>query len=71
MENTGSVTVHFVSVSTRWQDSEGQVVDTGWTYAVGSEHLRPGDRSTFTDSTQHRAAKRCLAELDDFRVVRP
>lgn len=70
VENTGEVTVNFVTVQNRWMDSSGQVVDTGSTFAVGREYLRPGERSEFRDSTRSSLADSCAADLDGWRVVR-
>lgn len=73
VKNTGDVAVNFVTVELRWLDGNGEVVDTGWTYAVGSEHLRPGESSTFEDSSTHQAVQgshwRCEANLKDYRRV--
>jgi hypothetical protein len=69
VENTGDVTVEFVTVDVRWQDWwTEKVVDTDWTYAVGAEGLRPGERSTFSASSDHEDADECLVELSGFRL---
>lgn len=41
--NNGSRTVRFVEVKAAFKNSSGKVVDTDWTYAVGSEGLSPGE----------------------------
>lgn len=68
VENTGEVPVHFVRITSRWQDESGTVVDTGSSYAVGSETLRPGERSTFRDTTREASAERCLANVERWRI---
>ena len=45
--NIGNTTYRFVQVKGAFKDSSGKVVDTDWTYAVGSEGLAPGESSTF------------------------
>ncbi len=45
--NTGSRTYGYVEVKGAFKDYSGNVVDTDWTYAVGSEGLSPGESTTF------------------------
>lgn len=45
--NNSSKTYRFVEVKGAFKNSNGKVVDTDWTYAVGSEGLAPGESSTF------------------------
>lgn len=45
--NNGSRTYKFVEVKGAFKDRSGNVVDTDWTYAVGSEGLAPGESTTF------------------------
>ena len=47
VENTGSRTYEFVKIKGAFVDSDGNVIDTDWTYAVGSEGLAPGEKKTF------------------------
>lgn len=47
VKNTGKKTYTFVQVKGSFKDSSGNVVDTDWTYAVGSEGLAPGESTTF------------------------
>ena len=46
-KNTGKKTYKFVKVKGAFKDSSGNVIDTEWTYAVGSEGLAPGESSVF------------------------
>ena len=46
--NNGSRTVRFVEVKAAFKNSSGKVVDTDWTYAVGSEGLSPGESTKFS-----------------------
>ena len=41
-------TYKFVKVKGAFKDATGTVVDTDWSYAVGSEGLAPGESSTFS-----------------------
>lgn len=45
--NKGSKTYEFIEIKGAFKDSSGNVVDTDWTYAVGSEGLAPGESTTF------------------------
>lgn len=47
IKNTGTSTVSFVKIKGAFTDYSGNVVDTDWTYAVGSEGLAPGESTTF------------------------
>lgn len=67
VRNQGEATVNFVQVRLTWQDADGSTVDTGSTYAVGRESLRPGESTTFQGATQHSTARRCVASVLDYR----
>lgn len=41
--NNGNHTVTFVKIKGAFTNSSGKVIDTDWTYAVGSEGLAPGE----------------------------
>ena len=45
--NNGSHTYTFVKVKGTFEDSSGTVVDTDWTYVVGSEGLAPGETKSY------------------------
>lgn len=45
--NNGKKTYSYVKVKGAFKDSNGNVLDTDWTYAVGSEGLSPGESKTF------------------------
>lgn len=47
IKNNGRKTYSFVEVKGRFINSSGTIVDTEWTYAVGSEGLAPGESTTF------------------------
>lgn len=44
--NNGKRTYTFVEVKGKFKDSSGAVLDTDWTYAVGSEGLAPGESAS-------------------------
>ena len=52
VKNTGKKTYTFVKVKGAFKDSKGNVVDTDWTYVVGSEGLAPGESSSFSMSVK-------------------
>ncbi len=43
LKNTSDSTVSYVKVKGAFKDYRGNVIDTDWTYAVGSEGLAPGE----------------------------
>ena len=45
--NNGTHTYKFVEIKGSFESSAGTVIDTDWTYAVGSEGLAPGESTTF------------------------
>ena len=47
LTNNGSKTYYFVQVKGAFKDVYGNVIDTDWTYAVGSEGLAPGESTKF------------------------
>lgn len=47
VKNTGKKTYTFIEVKGAFKNSSGTVLDTDWTYVVGSEGLAPNESSTF------------------------
>ena len=45
--NNGKKTYTFIEIKGKFKDSSGTILDTDWTYAVGSEGLAPGESATF------------------------
>lgn len=45
LTNNSKQTVSYVKIKGSFKDFSGKVVDTDWTYAVGSEGLAPGESS--------------------------
>jgi hypothetical protein len=45
--NNGSYRVKYVKVKASCKDADGKVVNTDWTYAVGSSWLEPGESNQF------------------------
>lgn len=67
LTNNGSRTYVFVEVKGKFQDSFGKVLDTDWTYAVGSEGLAPGESTTFRVSVdKNRDITKCTMEIIDY-----
>lgn len=65
--NNGRKTYTFVEVKGKFKDSSGTVLDTDWTYAVGSEGLAPGESTTFRISVdKNRSITRCTMEILDY-----
>jgi hypothetical protein len=55
VRNSGTAGVSFVKVQVEWLDASGAVVDTGESYAVGAETLRPGGAKSFEIMTRRDA----------------
>ena len=65
--NKSSYTVYFVKIKGTFKDSSGNVVDTDWTYAVGSEGLAPGESKKWRMSvSKDYSVKRCDVSVIDF-----
>lgn len=65
--NTGSKTYKFVEIKGAFKNSAGDIVDTDWTYAVGSEGLAPGESSTFRMSVpKDYTIKDCSISIIDY-----
>lgn len=65
--NNGKKTYTFVEVKGKFKDSSGSVLDTDWTYAVGSEGLSPGESATFRMSVdKDRSISKCSVEILDY-----
>ena len=47
IRNKGTKKVEYIKVCVEWVDKNDKVLDTDWTYAVGSEGLRPGVAKSF------------------------
>lgn len=47
VKNNGDSSVSSVRVKVNYMDEEMSVIDTDWTYAVGSEGLNPGEQTRF------------------------
>ena len=69
VRNDGETVVHFVQVELRYEDAAGRVIDTGTTYAVGSERLAPGESSRFEGFSRASGVHRCSARLETWRLV--
>ena len=67
VKNTGNKTYKYIEVKGSFKDSAGNVVDTDWTYAAGSEGLSPDESTTFKLSvTKNFDIKSCSVSLLDF-----
>jgi hypothetical protein len=57
---SSNYTFRYVKVKGSFKSSNGTVLDTDWTYAVGSEGLAPGESTTFRMSvTRNSSIKSC------------
>lgn len=67
VKNTGTKTYKYVQVKGAFKDSSGNVVDTDWTYAVGSEGLAPDESTTFRLSVDKNVnINSCTVSLMDY-----
>lgn len=47
IKNVGEKTYYYTKIKATYYDNNNNVIDTDWTYAVGSEGLAPNDRKSF------------------------
>lgn len=65
--NNSDETVSFVKIKGSFETSSGTVVDTDWTYAVGSEGLAPGESCKWRMSvSKDRSISTCSVTILDF-----
>ena len=65
--NNSSQTVSYVRIKGAFETSSGTVVDTDWTYAVGSEGLAPGESCKWRMSvSKDNSIKDCTVTILDF-----
>lgn len=65
--NSSDQTVSFVEIKGAFKTSSGSVVDTDWTYAVGSEGLAPGESCKWRLSvSKDWSIKDCTVTVIDF-----
>lgn len=67
VKNTGEKTYYFIEVKGAFKDKSGNVLDTDWTYVVGSEGLEPGESSSFRLSVDRDYnIENCSVEVLDY-----
>ena len=65
--NNSDQTVSYVKIKGSFETSSGSVIDTDWTYAVGSEGLDPGESCKWRMSvSKDRSIKNCTVTILDF-----
>lgn len=65
--NNSDQTVSYVKIKGSFETSSGTVIDTDWTYAVGSEGLAPGESCKWEMSvSKDRSIKNCTVTILDF-----
>ncbi|MBE6036287.1 MAG: hypothetical protein E7223_01500 [Clostridiales bacterium] len=67
VKNNGKKTYKFVEIKGQFKNYSGTVLDTDWTYAVGSEGLGPGESKTFRMSVPKNASiSSCSISIIDY-----
>lgn len=67
LTNNGRKTYKFVEVKGAFTDYSGNVLDTDWTYAAGSEGLEPGESTSFRMSVPKNSSIRdCEVSILDY-----
>lgn len=65
--NNGNTTFKFVKVKGSFKDYSGNVIETGDSYAVGSEGLSPGESTSFRIScSRNTSVKSCSVTIYDY-----
>lgn len=68
IKNNGKLAFEFVRVKGSFKDGAGNVIETGSSYAVGSEGLSPGESTSFRiQCARNPKVKSCDVEVYDFR----
>lgn len=68
LTNNSDSTVRFVKVKGAFKDRSGRVIDTDWTYAVGSEGLGPGESCKWKMSVEKDLSiKDCDVSIMDYK----
>ena len=68
MTNNGRKTYTFVEIKGKFKNSSGTVLDTDWTYAVGSEGIASGESTTLRLSVKKNYdIKKCDLEILDYQ----
>lgn len=66
--NNGRKTYTFIEVKGKFKNSSGTILDTDWTYAVGSEGLEPGESATLRLSVKKDYnIEKCDLEILDYQ----
>lgn len=52
ISNSSPYKYHYIKVKASFLNKNGTVIDTDWTYAIGSEWLEPGESSKFKLSVE-------------------
>lgn len=67
IKNDGDESFSFVKVKASFKDDNGNTIETGDSYAVGSEGLAPGEATTFTIyGTKNSDVTRCDVSVYDY-----
>lgn len=67
IKNNSDQTVSYVKIKGSFKDKSGTVLDTDWTYAVGSEGLAPGESCTWSMSIKKNSSvKECSVSILDY-----
>ena len=65
--NNSDVTITYLKIKGSFEDYSGNVIDTDWTYAVGSEGLAPGESCKWRMSVaKDSSIKTCDVSIQDF-----
>lgn len=69
VKNSGDVTIYYLEIKVAFKNSSGNVVDTDWTYAAGSEGLAPGESTKWRCSvTKDSSIKTYTVSVIDYRL---
>lgn len=68
VKNNSNQTYSFIVVNVNYSDENGSIVDTDWTYVVGSEGLPPSSRKSYKVMTPYNSnINKCSYLITDFK----
>ncbi|WP_066174676.1 FxLYD domain-containing protein [Bacillus marinisedimentorum] len=68
VKNPTGIKYSYIKVQATYTDASGNIIDTDWTYAVGSEGLSPNSRKSFDIMTPYNESiSNCSYKIIDFK----
>ena len=69
VKNNSNKTYYYVKMRVQFKSGLGEIIDTDWTYAIGSEGLRPNEQTTYQVSVKDPGHENTYRPYDQIRQV--